>query len=326
MADTSRILRFSTDDLPDRDRLAIWREVFARSVVKVDLEPIGDEPFRSESRVRVLPGATIRRSHASAAEVTRTPSLVADGDDNLILTIIRRGQMVASQRGREVHLDEGGAYLWSNASTGVSRNPTAMDLITIALPRQSLVTAVADLDQAMMTLVPERTEALRLLVGYVEILQSESAPLSPELMAMSAAHVQDLAAVALGATRDAAEIANGRGVRVARLHALKAEILANLTDPTLSLEVVAARQGISSRYVRALFDSEQTTFTDFVREQRLRRAHRMLSNPVFAGRSVSAIAFSCGFGDLSHFNHAFRRRFGATPTDVRKAGGDIQTH
>jgi AraC-like DNA-binding protein len=34
---------------------------------------------------------------------------------------------------------------------------------------------------------------------------------------------------------------------------------------------------------------------------------------------VSTIAYECGFGDLSYFNQAFRRRFAATPTDVRKA-------
>jgi AraC-like DNA-binding protein len=31
------------------------------------------------------------------------------------------------------------------------------------------------------------------------------------------------------------------------------------------------------------------------------------------------MASECGFGDLSYFNRAFRRRFGATPTDVRAA-------
>jgi AraC-like DNA-binding protein len=36
--------------------------------------------------------------------------------------------------------------------------------------------------------------------------------------------------------------------------------------------------------------------------QRLMRAHRMLSDPRFAGLSVSAIAFAAGFGDLSYFS------------------------
>jgi AraC-like DNA-binding protein len=36
-------------------------------------------------------------------------------------------------------------------------------------------------------------------------------------------------------------------------------------------------------------------------------------------RTISAIAFAAGFGDLSHFNRAFRRHFGKTPSDTRWA-------
>ncbi|WP_424628299.1 AraC family transcriptional regulator [Bradyrhizobium sp. SYSU BS000235] len=311
------VLKFSTDDLPARDRITIWREVFARSVVKVDLEPLGEGPFRSESLVRVLPDVMVRSSSASAAVVRRTKPLVADGDDNLILSIIRKGQMFATQGNREVYLDNGGAYLWSNASTGVSRNPTAMDLVTISLTRRSLSAVVADLDSAVMRLVPASSDALRLLVSYVDILQKQTAPMTPDLLAVSATHIQDLAALALGATRDATEAAKVGGLRAARLQALKADIIANIGNPELSLDAIAVRHNISPRYIRTLFNDEQTSFSDFIREQRLRRAYRMLSNPQLIDRNVSAIALECGFGDLSHFNHSFRRRFGATPSDVR---------
>ncbi len=311
------VLKFSTDDLPARDRITIWREVFARSVVKVDLEPLGEGPFRSESLVRALPDVTVRCSSASAAEVRRTKPLVADGDDNFILSIIKKGQMVATQADREVVLDNGGAYLWSNASTGVSRNPTAMDLVTVSLTRRSLSAVVADLDNTTMRLVPASSEALRLLVSYVDILQKETAAMTPELLAVSATHIQDLAALALGATRDAAEAAKVGGLRAARLQALKADIMANVGNPKLSLDTIALRHNISPRYIRALLNDEQISFSDFVREQRLRRAYRMLSNFKLADRNISAIALECGFGDLSHFNHSFRRRFGATPSDIR---------
>jgi AraC-like DNA-binding protein len=311
------VLKFSTDDLPARDRISIWREVFARSVVKVDLEPLGEGPFRSESLVRVLPDVVVRCSSASAAEVRRTKPLVADGDDNLILSIIRRGQMVATQGNREVFLDNGGAYLWSNASTGVSRNPSAMDLVTVSFTRRSLSAVVADLDRSVMRHVPGSSEALQLLISYVDILQKETAPMTPELLALSAAHIQDLAALVLGATRDAAEAAKVGGLRAARLQALKADIIANVGNRQLTLDAIALRHNVSPRYIRTLLNDEQTSFSDFVREQRLRRAYRMLSSSKFSDHNVNAIALECGFGDLSHFNHSFRRRFGATPSDIR---------
>lgn len=44
----------------------------------------------------------------------------------------------------------------------------------------------------------------------------------------------------------------------------------------------------------------------------------MLSDARFADRGISAVAYDVGFSDLSYFNRVFRRRFGATPSDVRR--------
>jgi len=66
-----------------------------------------------------------------------------------------------------------------------------------------------------------------------------------------------------------------------------------------------------------LFDDGGSTFTEYVIAQRLERAHRLLSDPQLSDRTLTAIAFSTGFNDLSHFQRRFRRRYGATPSDVR---------
>jgi AraC-like DNA-binding protein len=71
-----------------------------------------------------------------------------------------------------------------------------------------------------------------------------------------------------------------------------------------------------------LFESDGTTFSRFLLDQRLAHAHRMLSNPLLAERTISTIAYEAGFGDLSHFNRAFRRRYGETPSDVRARSRD----
>ena len=61
------------------------------------------------------------------------------------------------------------------------------------------------------------------------------------------------------------------------------------------------------------------TFSEFVLAQRLARARRMLADPRHDAETISAIAFACGFGDLSYFNRVFRRQYAATPTAVREA-------
>ena len=46
----------------------------------------------------------------------------------------------------------------------------------------------------------------------------------------------------------------------------------------------------------------------------------MLVDPSFAHLRVIDIVLAAGFGDVSHFNRLFRRRYGETPSDVRAAG------
>jgi AraC-like DNA-binding protein len=43
----------------------------------------------------------------------------------------------------------------------------------------------------------------------------------------------------------------------------------------------------------------------------------MLIDPRLTDRTVSSVAFEAGFGDLSYFNRAFRRFYGATPSNIR---------
>lgn len=81
---------------------------------------------------------------------------------------------------------------------------------------------------------------------------------------------------------------------------------------------IARRHGVTPRYVQLLFDGAGQTFSEFVVEQRLAQAHRMLTDARFVDWTISAIAFDVGFSNLSYFNRTFLRRFGATPSDVRE--------
>ena len=116
---------------------------------------------------------------------------------------------------------------------------------------------------------------------------------------------------------DAAAVAEGRGVRAARLRAIKADIAERLAHDDLTVAAVASRQRISESYVRKLLESEGSSFFECVLGERLIRAHRVLTDPRFAGRSIASVAFDAGFGDVSYFNRSFRRRFGATPSEIR---------
>ena len=191
-------------------------------------------------------------------------------------------------------------------------------MFSLAHTPTAIVPPRGDIEDAMRVM-PRDNAAARFLAKYLGILEEDAALITPELRHLAVAHIHNLIAIALGAPRDGAAIANGRGVCAARLRAIKANILENLGSLELTVTAVALRQRVTPRYIHMLFQTERTTFSAFVLGQRLTRAHCMLSNPGFAGLNVSTIAFEAGFGDLSYFNRSFRRRFGTTPSELRKS-------
>ena len=46
----SAAVRFSTADYAPRDRLTAWREVYGRTMLKIDVEPIETEAFHTDVR------------------------------------------------------------------------------------------------------------------------------------------------------------------------------------------------------------------------------------------------------------------------------------
>lgn len=108
---------------------------------------------------------------------------------------------------------------------------------------------------------------------------------------------------------------SGPSIRAARLELVKKDILQRLKEPGLCVEDVARRQGISIRYLHKLFETERESFSKYVRERRIELAYRMIQN-ASGERRISAVAFDCGFGDISNFNRTFRRRYGITPSEL----------
>jgi AraC-like DNA-binding protein len=311
-------VRFSTRDVPARDRVALWREVLGRQLLRLDIEPLSGRVFRGNVCLRALPGLKVMSGSSSACRIERTRELIADANSDVRLAVNCVGSQTLMQRGREIALAPGDATLVScGECLRAVRSPGRV--LGLHIPFAALAALVIDLDDAVMRLIPRDTPALRLLTSYVDILENEDALATPELRHIVAIHVHDLVALAIGATRDVEANAQSRSVGAARLHAIKTHIVKNLDRSTLSLAFVAARQRVTPRYIQMLFEAEGTTFSAFVRGQRLACAYRMLTDPRLIDRNISTVAFDAGFEDLSYFNRRFRRHFAATPSEARTA-------
>jgi AraC-like DNA-binding protein len=312
---TSDIMRFSTDALPERDRTAIWHDVFGRHIVKTQFEPIANAWYVHEATLRSLPGLSLITSTCAGFRAERTRKIVAEGDDDLIFTVNTEGVAYASQLGRETPIAAGEGVLLSSADIGAIGYPDRARFVAFRIPRKTLDPVVSDLEAGLARRLP-RSEALSLLTTYAAAFDDQ-AMTSPLLRQAFATHIEDLLVLAIGGTFEAAEVARSRGLRAVRLKAIKNDIVTNISDERLSVTDVARRHRVTPRYVQLLFESDGGTFSEYVIEQRLGRACRMLTETRFADWTIGAIAFEAGFSNLSYFNRTFRRRYGATPSDMR---------
>ena len=310
--------RLSTDDLPDKDRVAMWRDHCCRVVMKLDIEPIGDARLEYSILARELSGVRVMSTASSPVRILRTREYLADGNGDLVFIINQTGKTTVTARGRDVELREGDALLMSASEVKIFDRHSYGGALSFRIPRSILSSMVTYVDDVVMQVIPGNTDALKLLAAYAAPLFNDIALATPEFRRTAVNHLHDLVTLALGAARG--DVAAGRAIPAARLRMAKAYISENSNRRDISVGAVAIHFGLTPRNLQRLFESEGTTFSEFLLLQRLSRAHRMLTEPRLAQNPVGAIAYDAGFGDLSYFNRSFKRRFGMTPRDVRNDG------
>lgn len=103
----------------------------------------------------------------------------------------------------------------------------------------------------------------------------------------------------------------------ALVQSIRRYVHGNAHDPALTGSGIAAGLGWSLRHIQNQLQRVGTTPSDLIREERLALARLRLQDPGWHAHSITQIAYSSGFGDLSTFSNAYHRSFGERPSDTR---------
>ncbi len=91
----------------------------------------------------------------------------------------------------------------------------------------------------------------------------------------------------------------------------------NFMNP-ISLTETAKLHSVSAEHLSRIFKKETGFgFKEYVNLVRLQRAETMLKNE--NGKTISEIAYACGFNDSNYFSDKFKRAYGIVPTDLKKS-------
>ena len=246
---------FSTDQLPEKDRVVLWRGTVARQM-RIDSQPLPGCALKVDARGYAWPGLTIAEANLSSIRDERTRELIAGGDDEINLVINLSGPVTASARGSAALLGEGDGFAVSSLEPAVFTVPFRL-AIGLSLPRQAIESRVRHLDAGLARVIPARSEPLQLLRNYSSFLLDNGSPIPPEVRNSIVAHVSDLIALVLGPSREIASAVAGLGNPAARLVGIKADVIENSGNRNLTTDWLAQRHRLSARYIQMMFESER---------------------------------------------------------------------
>jgi AraC-like DNA-binding protein len=313
-----RLQHFASDRIPAGARLDLWRDTLSRKLIPVVVDQLENAPLRCEAFLRALPGIRFGWAALSPTIHARTRDVVSNDNDDFFFVMCMDGMLHATQSRRELVLQRGEAMLLACSELGSYHWPRQGNILCFRLPNSALTGAVPDAYDRVARIISSDVDSLKLLASYSHALGYNQSLSTPELRKLAVTHLYDLIALSLGASSDAAHDASERSLGPARLNAIKTFIGLHLRQPALSIGDVARHQNLSPRQVQRLFEGTGMTFSEHVQRERLSLVYMSLIDPEKAKQSIGEIVFDAGFGDVSHFNRAFRRRYGVSPLEVRR--------
>jgi AraC family transcriptional regulator, positive regulator of tynA and feaB len=312
----------TTESVPAGERFEFWRDTIARSALQFRMEPVPSVP---DGRIRLvviggLPfmkfeGAVVTRYSRSRFEIARSQGpyyfmqlqlygrcLLESGDERSVLVV---GDSFVADPLREFGM-----------MFGTPDNAGKHSLV-VGFPKEALLARVARPDLLHGAVLRHDRPLSRLLSSYLLNGLDIADQISAEAAELFEEHAVELLAQSLRdswAEQPEPSMAWREAifVRACRLIKLRCG------DPGLASGPLARDLGISGRLLQRIFAEHDETVMKRVFMERIARAAKLLRATDAEHRSVTEIAFCCGFNDSSHFGRVFAAQMNMTPTVWRK--------
>jgi AraC-like DNA-binding protein len=195
-------------------------------------------------------------------------------------------------------------------------NPVALYAIHYRpeLLREELTRGLAATDMLPIDLRGAGLDQARRVRAIVQEMLFEQETHRVGYEALMIARLTDLAVLALRWRRSSEFVVDQYSESAARVASYAARLKTEFYT-AVSLDAAAQAVGLGRRRFTELFrEITGDSWRRYVNRLRINYAAKLL---VSTERSVTAIAFECGFEELSHFHHSFKAAFGTSPLVYR---------
>jgi AraC family transcriptional activator of tynA and feaB len=309
---------FSTASVHPRDRFACWYDVARKIIVDHDSQPTDQRRFEAEIQSGLLADLPVVLFETSGLSFSHERRHIAHTrSDELFICHLGSGELRLEQESREVQMEPGDIILvdpllqYAGLFAGGSR------MLLIKLPRRPLEARIGSARDMAARLIKPTTADRYIASALLGILPDCVGSLSPPAEELVKGQVLELTALSIASVGNESVTTKTTRSRAVARAKLRAVIETHLTDPDLKPRTVAAAVGISLRYANSLFAEENTSVMKYIQCRRLARCRRILEDPSQSNRTITEIAYSWGFTDMTHFARKFRTAFGLLPSEVR---------
>lgn len=307
----------TTDSIPARERAEFWADLVSRHVTPMRIEPAGTLALHGEIQARVVGNLGVAQVSGLGVYALHTGAHIARARGHVYAACVHLdGEARIFRRGEATVLRRGDIFLTD------SRHEFTLDLerpwrhLLITLPTSWLDSRVARPELLSGTVLRDHPLA-SLWASHLAAGFTLANELSSTAATLFARHSVDLLAQLLNeAHRD--QLTPSDAWRAATFLCACQAIALKFGDPELTPDQIAREIGVSSRTLARVFAANNETVMRRVFDERLRQAARLLAAPESAHRSVTDIAFACGFNDVSHFGRTFASKMGVTPSQWRR--------
>lgn len=316
------VTTLSTDQVQPGEREDFWRHLLSDTFAPVSIQAMADgaeDDGAGTIRANWIGRLMVADVRSTGQEVRRTPRLIRGGDNAYFqISIVTEGIARVDQDDRQAVLRPGDFAVYETTRPFQWRFDDRWAAWGFTMPGGSI--PLTERERRLLT--ARRLDGSTGLTGIVSRFLLDVARHGDSLHGEQAervlANISDLVVILLsGGLSDRAAVRDSaQRTFVLRV---KDHIDQRLSDPALGPAEIAAAFHVSPRYLHKLFEAEPRTVSQYIKGRRLEQARRDLLDPRLHGRSVSAIAQRCGFGDLSGFNRSFKQAYGASPRELRDA-------
>lgn len=305
----------STDGLPAREAVPAWQEWMSTLFSGLDTDLYGDTVFEGHLQRSQAGAVVMTRLEAARHRVMRSVQGRRSHDPEHVKIVAPwQGVASVSQQGREASARSGSWVIYDTSQAYEVANPEWSEYLIVMLPRRSLEQRGIQLGGLMGRNVGGGSGIARVALETMRSTYQELPTMAPAVAERAGELLIDLVHLSL-------QELSGSGTGLTRQQAFKdrirAHVAAHVRDARLCVDDIAAAMNCSRRHLYNAFADEPLTLAAWIQQLRLELCMRELRDPRHAGRTITDIAFGCGFSNSAHFSRAFRGYAGMAPSEFR---------